>query len=66
MLETGEDPRVAHSYIFKDKFKKAIVPEKEVWRIPLLSRLLEERQEKEIMEEDSSIVEELIGSLCSS
>lgn len=65
-IETGKDPRwVAHS-CFRGSFKKIMVPEGETWRIPLLARLLEERLEKETMEEETTILEELIASLCSS
>ena len=64
--ETGKDPRWTASACFRDCFGATPVPEGDIWRIPLLSRLLEERREKETMEEDTVTVEELIDSLCSS
>ena len=65
-LETGKDARWAAPAIFRDCFKAIPVPEGDMWRIPLLARLLEERRDKEAMEEDTETVEELLNSLCSS
>ena len=65
-IETGKDPRWTAHASFRDSFKTIPVPDEDSWRIPLLSRLLDERREKETMEEDTKSVEELIASLCSS
>ena len=64
--ETGKDPRWTASPSFRESFRKKMVPEEDVWRLSLLSRLLEERLEKEVMDEDTAVLEQLIASLCSS
>ena len=46
--------------------REQVVPQVEQWRIPLLGKLLQQRYELELSVEDTSQLEELIESLCSS
>ena len=66
MMETGLDLNCDSTAAIKAALDINEVPEVDKWRLPLLSRLVDDRMELETMGEDTTNVEELITSLCSS
>ena len=46
--------------------KEAVVPEQDIWRVPYLSKLLEERNDMEVNSLDTDQISQLIDSLCTS
>ena len=66
--ETGLNPWVTSSSEVKTSLEKSdvMVPEEDSWRLPLLEKLLHQRYEMEIQVQDTSSLQQLIDSLCSS
>ena len=66
--ETGLNPWVTSSFEVKIALEKSdvMVPEEDSWRLPLLEKLLHQRYEMEIQVQDTSSLQQLIDSLCSS
>ena len=60
------DPKLHHAEHFKQKDIGYKIPEEDEWRVPLLRKLLDQRRELYSCEEDTSNIDELIESLCSS
>ena len=65
-LESQLNPRTSPLSKFKDFFKTTPdVPEIDQWRIPLLEKYLKKRNELNILCEDTTYIDDLITSLCS-
>ena len=64
--ETGLDPWKATSIDIRDNIPISQIPNHDVWRIPLLCRLLYQRQEMATNCENTDQISDLIDSLCSS
>ena len=66
--ETGLNPWVASSARVKEALEMSehIVPEADLWRLPLLEKLILTRSKLELNLDDTSYICELIESLCSS
>ena len=66
--ETGLNPWVTSSSEVKTSLEKSdvMVPEEDSWRLPLLEKLLVQRYEMEVQVEDTTSLQKLIDSLCSS
>ena len=64
--ETGLDPWKSTSIDIREKLPKKMVPEQDSWRIPLLCKLLYQRQEMKANCEKIDQISNLIDSLCSS
>ena len=60
------DPRRDPAAVFKAKMIGYVIPVVDEWRLPLLRKLLDQRREFHTCEEDTSTVDELMESLCSS
>ena len=66
--ETGLNPWTAAPSEVKEVLKKKEdnVPERDSWRLPYLSKLLQQRYEMEMNGVDTKFITQLIDSLCSS
>ena len=66
--ETGLNPWVTSSSEVKISLEESDVrvPEEDCWRLPLLEKLLLQRYEMEVKVEDTTSLQQLIDSLCSS
>ena len=64
--ETGQDSVSMSSRQVRNLVKCPEVPENQLWRLPLLQRLLNERKQLEVALEDTSDISDVIDSLCSS
>ena len=64
--ETGLDPWKSSPSDIREKLPMKIVPEQDSWRIPLLCKLLYQRQEMKANCEKIDQISNLIDSLCSS
>ena len=65
--ETNIDPWVEKTWTFRNLLnkRKSEVPVRDRWRLPYLSKLLEERQMLHYKGDDETMIQELINSLCS-
>ena len=63
---TSLDPFITPPWKFKNAFPRADIPEKEVWRAHLLRKLVLARQEADVSCKDSTEIQMLLDSLCSS
>ena len=66
--ETGLNPWIASSNEVKIALEQSevTVPKEDTWRLPLLEKLLLQRNEMEVQVEDTTSLQQLIDSLCSS
>ena len=64
--EIGFDPLVTTPEIIRNYPIRAEIPQSDTWRIPLLDKLLEQKQIKEDSLENAGELRKLIDSLCSS
>ena len=60
------NPRMDPASAFKVKDIGYMTPEEDQWRLPFLEKLLDQRREIWTCEEETSHVDELIESLCTS
>jgi hypothetical protein len=60
------NPRQDHVNSLKDKNIGNTTHEEDKWRLPFLVKLLDQRSELFICEEETSNIDELIESLCAS
>ena len=65
-LEFNMCPWSNTGHAFKKLYKDYPVPEEDNWRLPYLRKLLEQRRDMMICEEDTSTITSLVDSLCSS
>ena len=64
--EFNLDPRRDPAAAFKTKMIGYVTPEVDEWRLPLLSKLLDQRSDFHSFEEDTSTLDGLTESLCES
>ena len=64
--EFGLDPWTNSAEKFKKSYVGCLVPEEDKWRLPLLGKLLVQRSEMVLFEEEVQIITDMIDSLCSS
>ena len=66
--ETGLNPWLASPTMVKVALQETdvVVPDEDVWRLPLLEKLLLQRHQMECLIQDTSEIQGLIDSLCSS
>ena len=64
--EFNLDPWVRSAVCFKSGYVGYIVPEVDRWRLPLLRKMLNQRSEMVVCEEEVDTITDLIDSLCSS
>ena len=64
--ETNLNPWIASPGAIRSALEPTEPPEGEIWRIPLLEKLLEQRREMDVNMEDCTEISDLIDSLCSS
>ena len=64
--EIGLDPLASTPDMIKNRPIRAEIPKNDMWRIPLLDKLLEQRQTKQDLLENVNDISKLIDSLCSS
>ena len=62
--EFGLDPWVSSSAQLGEKYSCYSVPADDSWRLPLLVKLLDQKREMTICEENTKAISELIDSLC--
>ena len=62
--EFGLDPWVSSSAQLGEKYSCYSVPADDSWRLPLLVKLLDQKREMTICEENTMTISELIDSLC--
>ena len=60
------DPWTKPTGLFKQMYTGYMVPEVDSWRLPLLVRLLDQRRDMVVCEEEVETITGLIDSLCSS
>ena len=58
------DPRKDNVEAFKKKNIGYLAPEEDKWRLPFLMKLLGQRRELFICEEDTGYIDDVIDSLC--
>ena len=64
--EFGLDPWRCYPGEIKRAYCYYMVPEMDMWRLPLLVKLLDQKLEMETCEENTKTIRELIDSLCTS
>ena len=64
--ETGVDPLDKRKHHVMEKLLRSEVPEEEMWRVPLLKRLLEENRAMKNTDTDCKNMEDLIDMVCTS
>ena len=64
--ETDLDPWVNSGKAIEEKLLREPVPDEDIWRLPLLCKLLMQRQEMELNLDNTEYISNLIDSLCSS
>ena len=62
--EFGLDPWVSSSAQLGEKYCQYNVPDEDRWRLPLLVKLLDQKRDMAVMEENTKTISELIDSLC--
>ena len=62
--EFGLDPWVSSSAQLGEKYCQYTVPDEDRWRLPLLVKLLDQKRDMAVMEENTRTISELIDSLC--
>ena len=62
--EFGLDPWVSSSAQLGEKYCLYHVPDEDRWRLPLLVKLLDQKRDMAVMEENTKTISELIDSLC--
>ena len=62
--EFGLDPWVSSSAQLGEKYCQYNVPDEDKWRLPLLVKLLDQKRDMAVMEENTKTISELIDSLC--
>jgi hypothetical protein len=60
------DPRRDHNGLFKLQEVGYVTPQADEWRLPLLRNLLAQRSDMHVCEEDTTTINQLIESLCTS
>ena len=64
--ETGVDPLDKRKHHVMEKLLRSEVPEEEMWRVPLITRLLEENRAMKDTDTDCKNMEDLIDMVCTS
>ena len=66
--ETGTNPWISLSSMTTQALEKGtiMVPNQDLWRLPLLDKLLVQRYEMEMQVQNTDAIQDMIDSLCSS
>ena len=64
--ETNIDPLVASKLQIREALCRSVVPEEDSWKLPLLSRLLEERSTRKDDDAEQEDIDNLIEVVCTS